>query len=267
MKRVMILMLCVLACLVTPLPTGHARGRSQSGTVSNSAVPRFEPALCPLDVPAEPSTDCGYLVVPEDHGQPGGAIVHLPVVLLHSPSATPAPDPILYTSGGPGFSSLASVWWLARSELLDEHDVIILEQRGNRYAEPSLVCDVSSWWEERADNTPCLDRVRGEGIDLRHYGTEAIVADVNALRQALDYAQWNLYGVSYSSKVMLLTMQRYPEGIRSAALVSVAPPGENIYEHDPEYVVRAIEVMAGDCAADPACAAAYPDLSRRLKAW
>ena len=41
---------------------------------------------------------------------------------------------------------------------------------------------------------------------------------------ALGPAQWNLYGVSYGSRVTMEVMRRYPEKIRSVVLDSVYPP-------------------------------------------
>jgi pimeloyl-ACP methyl ester carboxylesterase len=146
---------------------------------------------------------------------------------------------------------------------VNDRDVVILEQRGNVHAQPNLVCDVSAAWEEEV-GTPCLDSLKGRGIDLSQYTTANIVADINALRQVLDYDAWNLYGTSYSTRLMQLAMHLYPEGIRSVMLQSVSSLTETRYEHDPEHAWRALHVMLDDCAADPACAAAYPDLQVQL---
>jgi len=156
------------------------------------------------------------------------------------------------------------VWGFAESAFLDQRDVVILEQRGNRYAEPSLDCDLSVWIQEEKGSTPCLDSLKERGIDLTHYTTKSIAADLNALMETLDYEQWNIYGTSYSTRPMQLVMRDHPERIRSAILQSVSRLDETRYEHDPEHAVRALEVMFGDCAADPECAAAFPDLEARF---
>jgi pimeloyl-ACP methyl ester carboxylesterase len=143
-------------------------------------------------------------------------------------------------------------------------DIIILEQRGNLYARPSLLCESSVWWLEAEGDTACLDTLQGQGIDLTHYTTQQIVADIEALRQALGIEAWNLYGVSYSTRLMLLTMRQYPQSVRSVILDSVSPPNDTPYAHDPEHVARALSRLFEDCAADPACAAAYPDLESRF---
>ena len=77
------------------------------GAWAQGEVPRFEPSDCPIDVPADPPIDCGYLVVPEDYDQPGGATIRLPVIIIHSRGEDPAPDPLLFTIGGPAYRRLS----------------------------------------------------------------------------------------------------------------------------------------------------------------
>ena len=132
---------------------------------------------------------------------------------------------------------------------------------GNRAADPPLTCDPSVWWEEAAGNTPCLKAIEAQGIDITQYTTHNIVRDVVALREALGYAQWNLYGSSFSTLVMLLVMDTDPSGTRSAILQSVRPPNETTFAHEADSPLRAIEQVFTDCAADDRCAASYPDLA------
>ena len=135
-------------------------------------VPRFEPGPCPIDVahemPDGPALECGTLVAAEDHENPGGRIVRLPVFILRSPNPNPAPDPLLFTQGGPGCTTVESVGTFARSSFVQERDVVLLEQRGNLYAQPSLDCDIGMWVDEQEGHTACLDSLRARGIDPQH---------------------------------------------------------------------------------------------------
>jgi pimeloyl-ACP methyl ester carboxylesterase len=227
-------------------------------------LPRFEPSECPIEVPDSPAIDCGYLVVPEDYDNPEEETIRLPIIIIRSSSENSAPDPVLFTEGGPGMSTLSYVWPFSRSGFVEERDIIIFEQRGNRYAEPSLACDISVWVEESQGHTPCLDSLRDKGIDPTRYTTETIAADINVLMGVLDYEQWNLYGTSYSTRLMQLLMRDHPERIRSVILQSVNRLDETRYEHDPEHAVRALKVMFDDCVVDPECGSAYPDLETRF---
>lgn len=236
----------------------HTPAQAQEG------LPYFEPADCPINVPEYAEIDCGYLIAPEDYANLQGRTVKLPIIIIRNRTGNPDPEAIIYTDGGPAYSSLNSVWWLANTRFVEDRDIIIIEQRGNLFAEPSLDCDITVLWEETADNTACLDSLRGQGIDLAQYTTANIAADIDLLRQALDYQAWNLLGTSYSTRLMQLVLNKQPDDIRSAILLSVAPMTETRYQHDPEHSARAIQVMLDDCAADPACTAAYPDLETQL---
>ncbi len=238
---------------------GAAPARAVPNTSDGS--PATQAVDCPIPVPDGVDVVCGALLVPEDYERPDGQTLRLPYVILRSRSADPKPDPVVFTAGGPGYSSLDSVWVFADSLLLDDRDIIIFEHRGNRYAEPALTCDPSVWWEETQGHTPCLDAIRARGIDITQYAAHNIVRDVVALREAMGYAQWNLYGSSFSTLVMLLVTDADPGGTRSAILQSVRPPNETTFAHEADSPLRAIEQVFNDCAADDRCSASYPDLA------
>jgi pimeloyl-ACP methyl ester carboxylesterase len=233
-------------------------------TRAQEPVPRLEPSECLIEVHDGPSFECGTLITLEDYDNPGGQTVRLPIIVIHSRYPNPSKEVLLFTEGGPGFSSLDSVRWLASTGFWEDRDVVILEQRGNKYAQPSLICDFSVWWEEGPEQTPCLDSLLQQGITLEHYTSASIAEDINALKQILDYDTWILFGTSYSTRPMQLVMERYPGKIRSVVLHSVSPITDTRYRHDPEHSVRAIQIMLDDCAADPACAEAFPDLERKF---
>ncbi len=222
------------------------------------------PIDCPIEVPAEPEVTCSVLTVPEDHDEPAGPTVRLPYVIIHSSAADPEPDPVVFTSGGPGYSALPSVWAFAQSPLLDHRDIIITEQRGNRYSQPALQCDPSIWWDVESGSTPCLDSFRSRDIDLTTYTTDSMVRDLIALRQALGYGQWNLYGSSFSTSLMLLLMEADPGGTRSAVLQSVKPPNETTFAHEADSALRAIEHLFQTCGDNERCRRAFPDLEEQL---
>ena len=99
-----------------------------------------------MDVPAqyEDRVTCGRLTVPERRtpgADPAKTLV-LPVVVIESRSES-AGDPLVFpTSGGPGGGSVNSLgYFLDYADwALDDRDVILIEQRGDRLAEPSLNC-------------------------------------------------------------------------------------------------------------------------------
>ncbi len=63
---------------------------------------------CPIEVPESVETECGALQVPENYADPDSVNIQLPYIILHSPNPNQAPDPLIFTQGGPGYSSLES---------------------------------------------------------------------------------------------------------------------------------------------------------------
>lgn len=224
-------------------------------------VPYFEESSCPAGLPDDPVIECGHLVVPEDYQEETSDTIRLPVYFLRSENSDPAPDPVVFMTGLPGARALPAVHRLADSAILQDRYIIVLEQRGTGLANPSLNCEVGLLGDKAL---PCLESLREKGIKLEHYTTSAMVSDLEALRQALGFENWNLYGNSFSSQIMLRAVDRQPQGIRSLVLDSVQPPTANIYEAVSANYVRALEVIFNECADDQECQAAYPDLGQRF---
>ena len=258
-RNLLVVVAMIGVALLLPAPTV-----SGAQTDEPEAVGTTTSIECPIDVPATVEVDCGALVVPESYDAPTGPQLRLPYIVLHGRGTTPQPDPVVFTAGGPGFSSLGSVWAFATSAILDSRDVIVFEQRGNRFAVPALTCDVSVWWEEQPGTTPCLDSIEAKGVDVAQYTTDNIARDLIELRRALGYERWNLYGSSFSTSLMLLVMDADPVGTRSAILQSVKPPSETVFAHQSDSPLRAIEELFAACAADDECGAAFPDLEERF---
>ena len=137
--------LFVLSCIVVLIHLA-APGAVQA---HQSAAPRFERAACPVEVAADERIDCGALLVPENRNRTGSRTIRLPVMIFRSRSSSPAPDPILFLTGGPGNSGVAGRRSARGIPFLDERDYVVMEQRGTRYAQPDLEC-------------PAINAIKGE---------------------------------------------------------------------------------------------------------
>ena len=185
---------------------------------------------------------CGYLIVPEDRSDPDSQPISLHVAVFTSESEEPAPDPIVYLEGGPGGHALEIVPFIFEDRIapfLTNRHFIVFDQRVVGYSEPNLDCpelialthetldQQLSVEEQRAGglsaSLACRDRLIGEGVNLKAYTSAENAADLNALRQALGYEEWNLYGISYGTRLALTAMRDHPEGIRSVVLDSAYP--------------------------------------------
>lgn len=203
---------------------------------------------------------CGYLYVPEDRSNPEGNEVELAVIILHARTDDSAPEPVIYLEGGPGGAALLSVEDLAKHPVLDTHDLIVFDQRGTGFSFPSLNCPELELGEDEDPVAVCRDRLLDEGVNLNMYNSAASAADVNDLRIALGYDRVNLWGISYGTKLALITMRDYPEGIRSVVIDSVYPPEIDDMTLTPVSFVSAYEAVFSRCAEDAACDGAFPDL-------
>ena len=122
-KKWMICLLSLLLLLVAGSVQAQPERQASLGLgtdLLDPDVPRFEPSSCPIDVPAEPQVECGYLVVPEDYDEPGGARIRLPVAIIRSPNPNPAPAALVVAKGSNrlaltsgGIPGPLSVTWIA----------------------------------------------------------------------------------------------------------------------------------------------------------
>jgi pimeloyl-ACP methyl ester carboxylesterase len=110
----------------------------------------------------------------------------------------------------------------------------------------------------------CRDSLTAADVDIAAYNTVENAADVADLRTALGYEEWNLYGISYGTRLALEVMRDHPEGIRSVILDSAFPHQVDSMVAGPGAARRAFEKLFAGCAADAACAADYPDLETVL---
>ncbi len=230
-------------------------------------------SACPFEVLHGEDITCGYLTVPENRTDPDSVYVNLAAAIIHAGGVRPRPDPILYLEGGPGGSVLADPDYWLDSLLHTSRDIILFDQRGTGFSVPSLDCpETDAYTNEEGSGyasmvaaaEACRDRLTLDGVDLAQYTSANSAADVEDLRHALGIDQWNLYGVSYGTRLALTVMRDYPEGVRVAVLDSVYPPNVAGYTEDPANSIAAIEKLAKGCAGDGECADAFPDLKRRF---
>lgn len=236
----------------------------------------YEHVPCQFKIPQNAVIECGYLTVPEDRTKQNSRTIRIAVAVFKAAAKRPKPDPIVFLMGGPGGYALKSLprIYSAFHSYLTDRDFILFDQRGVGYSEPALECPEQQQLELDTlainENTPalrqlsndalqaCHDRLKKAGIDLRAYSTAANAADVEDLRIALDYPAWNLFGISYGTRLALAVMRDYPKGVRSATLDSTYPP-QLIAGRSGN--INPFDTLFGGCNKNPGCKATYPNLS------
>lgn len=237
---------------------------------------------------------CGLVTVPEDYNAPDGRTINLFYVKLHSYSQSPAPDPLIYLSGGPGGSGsdeLSTNQYLLSNinSIRERRDVYAYDQRGTGYSQ-YLVCApylstigvaleqdesidagilgelMGGTFQTKAFANAVCGMVYNEltAVDLSQYNSVVSAQDVVHLADALGHAEFNLYGTSYGTKLSLNLMDAAPDRVRSVVLDGVAPRSESNMANTLGDLVETYVQIFEMCAADAACNAAYPNLSERF---
>ncbi len=229
--------------------------------------PRFSYNDCDFELPDGQDRGervvCGTITVLEDRGDPEGRTIELAVAILRARRSDAAPDPLIYLSGGPGGPALE-----ADMQLFDRgfafpiqrnRDIIFFDQRGVGRSEPALDCPEVE--EVLFDDQPafnaalaaCGDRLRTRGVNLDAYNSIENAADIADLARALEYESYNLYGVSYGTRLALTAMRDAPEHIRSVVLDSAFPLQANLYADGAATFEESLTAVFGACLRDPGC--------------
>jgi pimeloyl-ACP methyl ester carboxylesterase len=240
----------------------------------------FQPGACPatpFEVPKLNNARCGFLVVPENRTKNNGRTIRLAVATVPAESPTPAPDPVVFLAGGPGYAAMLQADVAAGIGLNRDRDLILINQRATALNEPALTCpeyDRARAHPERpADGAgngrrqvaavrACRSRLVAQGIDLGAYNTTENAADVADLRVALGIPQWNVYGFSYGTDLTLTYMREHPEGIRSVTIDSVMAPHLAGVGRAWTSFREAFNNVLGACKAQRRCRTRFPRLGR-----
>jgi pimeloyl-ACP methyl ester carboxylesterase len=266
----------ILLCHIIAVPAASASHASRLG---------LDKVDCWFEVPARHAATCYRLTVPESRDEAAHRTLTLPVAVLSNPAMRRHDDPMVYLTGGPGsavgiYPDTIAEWWPYMDEVpwLQGRDLILMDQRGAGLSEPSLDCPEieqagmsllklsgeparrRALYESAAE--ACRKAWVAAGFDLGSFDTTATAADFAELRSALGIAQWNLYGISYGTRVALTLMRDDPAGLRSVILDSVYPPEYRFFEGEFAAIERAFDAVAQSCAADEMCHRAVPDLKK-----
>jgi len=225
----------------------------------------------------------GYLKVPENRNNSESKMIELPVYIFKSRSTNPKPDPIIFTVGGPGSTTMPSAKYMEYYQYLDDRDFILIEQRGNYYARPHLDCpewsdaiyqsNLPDFDKEKTASllakaaTDCRNRLVKKGIDLNGYNTNEIAADIFDLKRALEIKSYNLLTMSYSTKIAQVMLRDYPEGIRSVVMDSPLPLASKFDEESNQNLMENLNLLLDDCTADTLCNKAFPNLKARFLSY
>jgi pimeloyl-ACP methyl ester carboxylesterase len=188
-------------------------------------------------VPADTAT----LIAPENRHIKGSRAISIAVLRLRG---TAGGTPLVYVSGGSG-SGIAAArgprfpFFLGLRAL---GDVVVFDIRGAGRSAPGLRCNVGLGLDlsqpltraalvtaTRRVNGTCADSLRAQGFDLVGYNGREVVADIEALRQALGARKIRLFGTSTGTHLALEYVRRHGSKVESVFLAGTEGPGQTAH--------------------------------------
>ena len=187
---------------------------------------------------------------------------------------------MLYTTGGPGGSSLRGVKFIYERLFIQDRDYIAFEQRGTEFAIPRLNCfevneAIKKSYREGLSRDSmtlegvkaCRKRLVAQGIDLSAYNTVESAQDIVDLISALKLDSVNLLGISYSGGLMMQVMRKDPKHVRSMILDSPLPGFVHYDEDGLAGINEAFNRIFDNCDRDSADKEKYGDLKGRFRKY
>ncbi|MCG8433357.1 MAG: alpha/beta fold hydrolase [Gammaproteobacteria bacterium] len=262
---------------------------------------RIDTVVCPFknEIKYEPGDmECGLLQVPENREDPDSRFIELHFVKLNSKwddekqkenddeedsglASGKREDPVIYLTGGPGSKVTFYVRRFKDHGILKHRDMYILEQRGigssgdfcpNYFTRNPQTVDVKTFAEQLdaqlAVARECSTNAAAAGVDLTGYNTIENARDVRALRIALGFERWNVWGISYGSILGQAYIKEDPEAILAVVLDAIVPISRRddaLYWRVVKWYDRDLKKLDEACQAHGDCADYYPDLGKRIR--
>jgi pimeloyl-ACP methyl ester carboxylesterase len=253
-----------------------------SGASAAAPAPRFTPAPCQTLVPLPTGTRCGFLTVPENRAAHGSKTIDVAVAIVPAAGKRRSSVPLVYLGGGPGGAPIFQATALAAAHYNDGRDLVLVDQRGTYLSKPALTCPSIDRFNGRALGMPldakatrvahvgatreCRAHLVAMGADIAAYNTAENAADFAALRRALGYGEWNVYGTSYGTSLALALLRLDPAGVRALVLDSTVPPNIVTLSGFWPNARDGLGQLFASCEAQPACRRGYPRLRERFTA-
>ena len=211
---------------------------------------------------------CAQLTVPIDPESADAGTLDLSIARIPARRQSAHTDVFTLLAGGPGQSAIESfpAVSFAFRHIMRDRDVILIDQRGTgQSAKLSCPDDPDSLGLEFDTDPQRLATLSAECLDsLQHnprlFTTSVAVQDLELVRKALGVSQWNLYGISYGTRVAMHYLRRFPEAVRTMSLDAVVPPTIALGPDIGALAQRTLDLIFERCSDDTGCDQAFGDL-------
>lgn len=215
---------------------------------------------------------CGTLMRPENPADPDSPLLELFVAVVPALNLEPETDPLVPIAGGPGQAS--TEFYAATANAFEavrrNRDIVLIDQRGTGRSAKMHCAANNDFIEGRysreqtvAETQACLGSLP---YDPRYFTTSIAVQDLEALRVALGYDKFNLYGISYGTRVAQHFLRRYPDSTRTVVLDGVVAPQIALGPGIAIDAQNAIDSIFNRCAASVQCNERFPAIRNDFRA-
>lgn len=218
---------------------------------------------------------CADFPVPENRADPHSRTIKLKLAVLRSRAQVASPDVLAFLAGGPGQAATDSAGAVAAvlRPLLAHRHVLLLDQRGTGGSN-ALNCKESTAAIAPDDSTFDADKLRAAAsaclkqlahrADPRYYTTTVAAQDLEDVRKAIGSPQFDLFGVSYGTRMAQQYLMRFPQAVRSVVLDSPVPNSLALGEDFARNLDDALKSQFARCTAEPACKQKFGDPDQTL---
>ena len=222
------------------------------------------------------NAEWGHLTVPENWENNKGNKVVLAVTILKS-AIKPAKGGIVFIAGGPGSNAVKSIKKWLNNPVHQSHDIILVDMRGSGLSAPQLCPDLGkSFMKVLGDDATRQEDIKARvaitdgckiallkrNIDINAYHSTSMAYDLHALKKALGYDKWGVYGVSYGTRIALEYVKHFPEDVKELVMDSPVIPFAGLYDHNTSNFTRALNVFFKKYKADKSMVEAYGDIEQ-----
>jgi pimeloyl-ACP methyl ester carboxylesterase len=240
-------------------------GLDLTGMHRKPGLPPLLLSACHLESLAEEIL-CGVHEVYEDRDASSGRRIPIHLAILPPLRRSAAPDPLYILAGGPGQGARSYAAIAARyfTEVRRSRAIVLVDLRGTGASNP-LDCarpaDEMAGLDSSADlylaeAKACLAQIEA---DPRRYTHAMALDDLDEIRRRLGHDRINLWGGSWGTRAALLYALRYPQAVRSVVLDGAVSLQEEFPGAAARNAERALDLLFDRCAADRACASAFPN--------
>lgn len=217
----------------------------------------------------------GYLTVPEDWQHPLGTSIQMAVAVLKNMENSTNAQAVVFIQGGPGASGIQQIKLWMNHPLRKKNDIVLIDIRGTGFSIPRLCPELGEQFLEilsknqssAADEQQkveaalsCKQMLISKGIYTDMYNSLSVANDLHALKSALGYKQWNVYGVSYGTYMAQVYASRFTEDITALILDSPIDEMATYYARNTSNYMGSLHKVFEACKNNEGWNEQYPDL-------